>query len=107
LYIGDDNFSFIIVLTLSVQAVLAAVMTAEVEPLIIKSLPSAATELHNIGSLKITFSSSGAQPGGLMLSKAVGCDGKTVKDKLSPMGIAASQLSSSVFPSLPFTIQTL
>src|SRR5947209_2878527 len=68
-------------------------------PFTTKSVPFAATELHNIGFLKTSLKISGAQATGVMLSIGVGASGSAVKDMEESTEL--SQLSSKVLLSLP------
>src|SRR4051812_29444349 len=73
-------------------------------PLTMKSLPFAAIELQNIGSLKTSSSIPGAQPIGERLSIGVGTRGNTVTGKDCAEGIPRLQLSSKLLLSVPVSI---
>src|SRR5215208_3133936 len=66
-----------------------------------KSLPSAATDEHNMGLRKTRRRACGLQTNFTRLSIGVGARGKTVKFTFSVVGMARSHRSNSVFPSVP------
>ena len=84
------------------QVVVALTIETGAGPVIIKSLPSGATELQSMGVFKIILNSSGAHFTGTILSYVGNCGGNKVKVTWSPMVIGVPQLSSKVLPSVPF-----
>src|SRR5690606_26227827 len=70
-------------------------------PVMVKSLPSGAIELHCNFLGKYNFSSSGAQPMVPMLSAKIACGTTCRNGPDSPCAMACPQLSSNVLLSLP------
>jgi hypothetical protein len=91
---------------LQLTATAEEIVTAE-GPVIIKSLPLAATELHFTGSAKISVREVGAHGGGITVPIDSGMTGLTVNVTTLPTGIGVPQLSSNVLPSAPFAAVTV
>ncbi len=99
-----ERLTVITVVSPLLQFPLAPVTVTGYEPVMIKSDPSAAIELHLIGFRNTSSSDCGLQPGVFKLSIGVGANGKMVNGSDSFSGTLRSQLSSKVLPSFPFTI---
>jgi hypothetical protein len=89
------------------QLTAEAVMVTADGPLIVKSDPSAATELQYTESGRFNMISSGVQAVGAMVPILKAGPAVIVKLRLSFTGIPFPQLSSRVFPSLPLTMLTV
>ena len=100
---GPDNFTRITGLSLSAsQTPLAPVTLTGEGPVILKSLPSPASELQWILFENTSWITRGAHPGGVRLSRGVGCGtAGLLKPTEEPAGTGVKQLSSNVLLSVP------
>src|SRR6187431_1520462 len=105
---GVEKFTLTTLLSPSVlqMPVAPETVTAEV-PVIIKSLPSGAIELHKIGSLNTSSKPVGAHPNLERLSIGVGVNGYTVTGSDCPVGILRPQLSNKLLPSVPVSMRMI
>ena len=92
-------------LALQLTAVAELTITAE-GPVMIKSLPFTATELHNTGSAKVNVIDDGVQEGGVMAPIAIGVCGARVNGVVAPAVTCLLQFPVKVLPSVPVAICT-
>src|SRR5262249_18128554 len=98
-----DNCTKMILLLLSLLHIPEAPVITTLEgPVTWKSLPSGAMVLQRINFEKTSCKILGEHPTGVRLSIGVGCIGEIAKGIFSPGTIGVLQLSSKVFPSVPF-----
>jgi hypothetical protein len=91
-----------VVSPVALQLTAVAELTVTVEgPVTIKSLPFTATELHNIGSAKVSVIDDGVQGGGVTLPIATAVCGTIVNGALLPAVTCRLQIPANVLPSLP------
>ena len=102
--IGDESCTSIVLVRPFVQVPVAPVMVTAGVPVIIKSDPLVAIELHWTGSLKLTLIEAGEQAGTGMLVIVAGNDGGTTKFVLAPAVTVRMQGPISVLPSVPVAI---
>ena len=103
----SDNVILRMLLTPFSQLPCALITETGAVPVTTKSLPFAATELHRIFFLNTNCNVFGEHPTDVKLSMGVGANGRIRSGKLFPGEIFLSQLSSNVFPSVPFFIVTV
>jgi hypothetical protein len=92
----------LVVSPLALQLTAAAELTVTADgPVMIKSLPFTATELHNIGSAKVSVIDDGVQGGGVTLPIATAACGAIVNWTLLPAVTCLLHKPINVLPSLP------
>ena len=104
---GEVSNNFILEVTLPAHTTTEDSIGIAIGPLIEKSLPSGATELHSTGRLSFNIISLGLQLTGKMLSMIAPAIGETVKESETPTSICVLHISNSVLPSVPALDDTM